>query len=175
MIRKDELFQIGYFAKPHGVKGEVTLHTDYGEVFDQAEDPYLVCEMDGLFVPFFIETLRPKNTSLLLVKFENVNDEWSAKKFSNKTAYCASEMVSQSPVDVRDWASFIGYQLNDRVAGEIGKVVDVDDSTINVLFKIDYQGKELLVPVAGELIVSIDRENRQLMVSFPEGLMDLYR
>ena len=28
MIKSDEVFKIGQFAKPHGIKGEITLMTD---------------------------------------------------------------------------------------------------------------------------------------------------
>ncbi|MDR2918003.1 MAG: ribosome maturation factor RimM [Tannerella sp.] len=175
MIRKEELFQIGYFSKPHGIKGELSLHTDYAEVFDEIEESYLVCEMDGLFVPFFIDTLRSKkNASVVLVKFENVDNELAAKKFSNKAAYCPLEIMRDySPEDAGSWDFFIGYCVADRLMGELGEVTEVDESTINTLFKINYQGKELLVPMAEELIVSVDHENRQLTVSLPEGLIDL--
>lgn len=175
MINKEELFQIGYFAKPHGIKGELSLHTDNAEVLDDVADPYLVCEMEGLFVPFFIETLRSKKSaSVVLVKFENVDNELAAKKFSNKAAYYPLELIKDyPPEDVESWDFYIGYCLEDRLMGELGKVTDVDVSTINTLFKIDYQGKELLVPIADEIIVSTDHENRRLTVSLPEGLIDL--
>lgn len=175
MIKKEELIQIGYFAKPHGIKGELSLHTEYTDVFDDMEDTYLVCEMDGLFVPFFIETLRSKKSaSVVLVKLENVNDELAAKKFSNKTAYCTLEsMGDYLPEEMQSWNSFTGYCLEDRKLGELGEVTDVDESTLNILFKVDYQGKELLVPVADEIILSVDHENRRLLVSLPEGLIDI--
>lgn len=175
MIKKEELFQIGYFAKPHGIKGELSLHTDYAEVFDDAEVLYLVCEMEGLFVPFFIETLRSKkNASVVLVKFENVDNEMAAKKFSNKAVYCPLELIKESlPEDAESWDYYIGYCLEDRLTGELGEVTEVDESTINTLFKINYQGKELLVPIADEIIVSVDNENRRIIVSLPEGLIDL--
>lgn len=52
MIKSDEVFKIGQFAKPHGIKGEITLMTDC-DVFDDTDDPYIICDMDGILVPFF--------------------------------------------------------------------------------------------------------------------------
>ena len=54
MIKKEDVFKIGQFAKPHGIKGEIALVTN-SDVFDDSDDPYIVCEMDGILVPFFIE------------------------------------------------------------------------------------------------------------------------
>ncbi len=60
MIREEEVFKIGQFAKPHGIKGELSLVTN-SDVLEDAEDPYIVCEMDGILVPFFVEDFRYKN------------------------------------------------------------------------------------------------------------------
>ena len=54
MIKKDEVFKIGIFNKPHGVKGEISF-TFTDDIFDRVECEYLVCLLDGIFVPFFIE------------------------------------------------------------------------------------------------------------------------
>ena len=39
--------------------------------------------------------------------------------------------------------------------------------------KIDYKGEELLLPAAEELILSVDHEKKRLIVSIPDGLLDL--
>ncbi len=51
MIKKEDVFKIGQFAKPHGIKGEIALVTN-SDVFDDSDDPYIICEMDGILVPF---------------------------------------------------------------------------------------------------------------------------
>ena len=54
MITREELIRIGRFNKPHGVKGELSF-TFTDDVFDRTECSYIVCEIDGIFVPFFVE------------------------------------------------------------------------------------------------------------------------
>jgi 16S rRNA processing protein RimM len=71
------------------------------------------------------------------------------------------------------WDNFIGYWVEDDTIGEIGEIVNVDESTINVLLQIDYKGEELLLPAAEELILSVDHEKKRLIVSIPDGLLDL--
>ena len=67
MIKKEDVFKIGQFAKPHGIKGEIALVTN-SDVFDDSDDPYIICEMDGILVPFFIEEYRYETDTVILLK-----------------------------------------------------------------------------------------------------------
>ena len=54
MIRKKDVYKIGTVGKAHGLKGEVTIHID-DDVFDRTETEYLILEIDGILVPFFMD------------------------------------------------------------------------------------------------------------------------
>ena len=69
----------------------------------------------------------------------------------------------------------IGFQVIDTKYGEVGSIVSVNDRTAQALFEIINQGKEILIPIIDEFIVSIDRESKILTVQTPDGLLDLYR
>lgn len=173
MIRKEELFKIGRFAKPHGVKGELTLLTDC-DVFDEADDPYVVCEIDGIFVPFFIEEYRYKSNAAMLLKLEGVNREPEAREFVNREVYYPLEKVEgEMPVGEVTWENLIGYTVEDTGCGVLGQVSDVDETTANVLLKIDRDGGELLIPAAEEWMLEVDCAGRRLVVKLPDGLLDL--
>ena len=55
----------------------------------------------------------------------------------------------------------------------VGEIVDVDDSTANVLFRIEVDDKELLVPAVDEFVVDIDTENETIELDVPTELLDL--
>ncbi|MDR1980125.1 MAG: ribosome maturation factor RimM [Tannerellaceae bacterium] len=173
MIKREELFRIGQFVKPHGIKGEIGLMTD-GDVFEESENPYIVCEIDGIFVPFFIEGYRYKTDKILLVKLENVDSEEAVRLFTNRTVYYPEAVVANNgAVSGITWDNFLGYTVFDPVYGRLGEITDVDESTINTLLQIDYKDKELLIPAADELIISADHINKSLNISIPDGLLDL--
>lgn len=173
MIRKEDVFKIGRFAKPHGIKGEIALVTNC-DVFDESDDPYVVCEMDGILVPFFIEEYRYKTDTVMLLKLKNIDDEKAARELSNREVfYPLDEMDGDDLVGEMTWDNFIGYAVMDERHGRIGVITDVDESTLNVLLQIDRDGEELLLPAAEELILSADHENKMLVVSVPDGLLDL--
>lgn len=172
MIKKEDVFKIGLFTKPHGIKGEIGLMTS-SDVFDDSEDLYIVCDMDGILVPFFVEDYRYKTDNVILLKLKNVDDEQAAREFSNREVFYPLDKMEDDLIGDVTWDSFIGYQVIDETLGELGAITDVDESTINVLLQIDHKGKEILLPAAEELILSADHENKTLTVSVPEGLLDL--
>ena len=58
MITPDILTSIGTFFKPHGIKGEISATLDYD--IDPSELRCIVLEIDGIIVPFFVDSRRPK-------------------------------------------------------------------------------------------------------------------
>ena len=158
MITREELIRIGRFNKPHGVKGELSF-TFTDDVFDRTECPYIVCEIDGIFVPFFIEEYRFKSDTTALIKLEDVDNEAGARPFT---------LLDEAPGDY-----FIGFTVIDSEKGELGKIVSIDDSTENVLFEVEYNGRLLLIPAVDEFVCEIDEDDRKLYLNIPDGLLDL--
>ena len=68
---------------------------------------------------------------------------------------------------------FDGFRMEEVHHGALGEVTDVDTSTINTLFVVDYQGEELLVPAQEEFIIDIDQKHKVITVDLPEGLIAL--
>lgn len=173
MITQEELFKIGHFAKPHGIKGELSLMTRC-DVFDESDDPYIVCEMNGILVPFFIESYRYKGASTILVKLEGVDTEADAREFTGKEVFYALDEVDEDTLlgDI-SWDNFVGYRVIDERHGELGPITAVDESTANVLLQIEHNSRDVLLPAVEELIKEADHEARVLRVSVPEGLLEL--
>ena len=82
MIKKEEVFKIGVFNKPHGVKGELSF-TFTDDIFDRADCEYLICLLDGIMVPFFIEEYRFRSDTTALVKLDRIDTAEQARKFTN--------------------------------------------------------------------------------------------
>ena len=172
MIREEELHPIGKLTKPHGVKGEISLVTDY-ELADFSDNcdtaPFIVCNMDGIWTPFFIESYRKKNTTTTFVQFENLSSQESVKILSGKMAYVQSELLP--PADNPPADSPIGYTIVDEQLGTIGQVISVDDSTLNVLLKVSYMNDSILIPAA--LVTSVQQNHQIMKVSLPEGFFSI--
>ncbi|MDR2145006.1 MAG: 16S rRNA processing protein RimM [Tannerella sp.] len=170
MIEKKDLRAVGRFTKPHGVKGEITLVTDF-ELPDSEEDTFIIVELDGVFVPFFMESWRTKNAGSVLVKFENMDSEREVKIFAGKSAYLLASMVEIDDENAVNQRDFTGFSITDSQRQWQGEVIDYDDSTANCLLKVMAEGRELIIPTA--FISRMDAEKRELEVSLPDGLLEI--
>lgn len=177
MITIDQLTEIGKFNAPHGIHGEIAATIDFD--VDLAALHCIVVEMDGIFVPFFINTLRPRNHASLLLTIDGITDEKQASELTNKLIYALSEEFPEDEEEIIDddgffAADLIGFDVKDVDEKLAGKIVDIDDSTENVLFIVDSDDdKRILIPVADEYIEAIDAANRLLTVNLPDGFLDI--
>ena len=171
MIKKDEVYKIGVINKPHGVKGEVSF-TFTDDIFDRVDCDYLILLMDGIFVPFFMEEYRFRSDNAALVKFEDIDTAEKARMFTNVEVYFPVKFAEEQD-EISSWNFFIGFEVNDVNHGNLGKIIDVDDATMNVLFIIEREdGEELMLPAHEEFILDIDRKKKTMKVDIPEGLLD---
>lgn len=173
MIKKEEVYKIGIFNKPHGVKGEISF-TFTDDIFDRVDCDYLVCLLDGIFVPFFIEEYRFRSDTTALVKLEDIDTAEKARMFTNVDVYFPVKYVDDAETDNHlSWDFFVGFRVKDTRHGDLGLITEVDDSTVNTLFVIDYHGEELLVPAQEYFIVKMDNKKKLMTVELPEGLLNI--
>lgn len=165
MITAAELIEAGKTGKTHGVQGEVAC--DFECELDWNQCRYLVFDMDGILVPFFIESVRDKNTSAKLVKFADIDSEADARKLCGKTVYVEKSLAADGERLSLDY--FVGFSVVDGRLGALGTIDAVDDSTANALFAVGEQ----LIPVCEEFIENIDHERKTLHTNLPEGLLSL--
>ncbi|MGI6232660.1 MAG: ribosome maturation factor RimM [Prevotella sp.] len=166
-------YLIGRMGKPHGVKGEICF-TFSDDVFDRLDADYIILEIDGLPVPFFFEEYRFRSDDLALVKLEGIDTEDDARRLTGCGVYFPRSL-SEADTDKASWAELHGFTVVEAGSGrKVGTVVDVDDSTQNILLQVTTpEGSELLLPVNEELLEKIDKRARQLVLVIPEGLLDL--
>ena len=136
---------------------------------------YVVCEIDGILVPFFIEEYRYKTDSVVLLKLENVDDEQAARQLANRDVFYPLAKVDEAERIMEiGWEYLIGFRIIGKEGNEIGRITDVDDSTANVLLQVmDAAGRERLLPVVEAWITSLDDKNRTVVMTLPDGLLDL--
>lgn len=172
MIKVEDVYRIGLINKPHGVHGEL-LFTFDDDIFDRMEADYIICMMDGILVPFFFESYRFRSDSTALIKLEGIDTEQQARRMTNVEVFFPKEHAEELEDNELTWSYFVGFLIKDVNEGEIGKVIDVDDSTINTLFVVDHNDTEVLIPAQEDFIVDLDREKRVITMQIPAGLLDL--
>lgn len=181
MIREDQLTPIGRVLKPHGISGEMSvLFTVEEPIAVVGSIRCMLFDIDGIFVPFFAETVRPRGSESLLIKFDGIDSETIASGFTGKTVFALSDELSEyDEEDEIDPDNLYAGQLAGFAAltydgTPIGTISDIDEQTENVLFVVERPDAEpVFIPVVDEFIAEIDIEARKIYFSLPEGILDL--
>ncbi|MDD3405204.1 MAG: 16S rRNA processing protein RimM [Sphingobacteriia bacterium] len=164
MITPNEIAAVGYVTKTHGIKGELTLVFDANFDFESCD--YFVFDMDGIFVPFFIDEYRFKNDTTAFVTFDGISEECSAREFCGKTIYVKHELLNDDTAVSINY--FVGFSVETN-SEKLGTIDAIDDSTANPLLIIG----DRLIPFNESFIRNIDSQKRILYMNLPEGLLDL--
>lgn len=169
MIRKEEVFKIGRLGKAHGVKGEVSFQFD-DDIFDAVDADYLILELDGILVPFFMEEYRFRSDSVALVKFCDVDTQQRASELTGSDVYFPRELAEEAD-DMPSLSRLVGFSIIEaETKQEVGTIAAIDDQTQNILFELE-DGQ--LLPASDDLITSIDTKLQQITMHIPEGLLDI--
>ena len=177
MITREQLIDIGIFNKTHGVNGELQTSLDV-DCDVLSEVSCVVAEVEGIFVPFFIEALRTKGSQSALLTIDGITTDVEASLLVGKIAYVLKRdyeaLSDEADCDEMPLDFFIGFTLADAAGVPVGKIVDVNDATANVLFEVERPSGDVVnVPAADELVTDIDTEQRVLCMDLPDGLLEL--
>ena len=178
MITSEELVTIGRYTRAHGVQGELSASLDVDvDVLNRFS--CLVSAIDGINVPFFVDQCRSRGARAALLTIDGIDDDRKAATLVGKdiavlkTEYLA--LSDDADCDAMPVEFFKGYTIVDDDSGTaIGTVADVDDTTANVLFIVDRpDGSTARIPAVDDLVVDIDDDSRTIVMTLPDGLLDL--
>jgi 16S rRNA processing protein RimM len=173
-LSRVELVTVARVAKPRGVKGEVAceLLTDFPERFDGLE------ELIALFPGGRRERLTLEGHWLhgdrVVLKLEGFDSpEASAALAGCVLAVPESEAVELEEGEFYDW-QLEGCRVETIEGVQVGTVREVlhTGGEAPVLFILDENGRENLVPLAESICVEIDVDAKLIRVDAPEGLLE---
>jgi 16S rRNA processing protein RimM len=172
-MRAEDCFQLGYVTKPHGLKGEVSifLDTDVPEYYQEMESVFV--QIENKLVPFFIDTIEIRKDRAI-VKFEGVDSLEEAESMRGMGLYLPADQLPTLDDKSFYYHEIEGFTAQDVHHGEIGVINTVYSSGPQDLFSILFNSKEILVPVHDDILVRINRDEKKVVLSLPEGLLDLY-
>ena len=172
-IPKADCEKVGFIRKTHGVFGELVLEFEpHFETSIENADRFFV-ELEGLLVPFFLmeDGFRFKTDSTAIITFDGVDSEKYAKRMTGSSVFLFKTEIIVSPDELTD-SELINYLLIDELLGEMGLIDQVDNYSGNIVFTVNYKGKELLVPFNEDFLLSLDKSNKIIKLRLPEGLLD---
>ncbi|HYG03515.1 MAG TPA: ribosome maturation factor RimM [Chryseosolibacter sp.] len=167
-----QCYKVGYVMKPHGLKGEVTISLDAESPADLESIESLFLEKGNVLVPYFVENISVSGMKAF-VKFEDIDTPEAANYISKSSIYLPKSSRPKSGKGKFYDDEIIGFEVNDEVVGHLGIVNEITQAGPNKLLSVIRDDKEVLIPVNGPFITSINKSKKLVSVSLPDGFLDL--
>jgi len=174
-MTKDDCYQLGHITKTHAVSGELVLYLDVDDAAEYADLESVLLEVKGQLVPYFIESIAIVKASRAIVAFEEIDTIEQAERLIGCGAFLPLDNLEPITDETRFYFhEIVGYQVVDAKAGELGTVRGVYAMNAQDLIAMDYQDKEVLIPINSDIVRTVDRVNQKLIVVLPDGLLAIY-
>ncbi len=174
MPLEERLCTLGTLTRLSGYRGGYMMVSPkpFAEDFEMPGQVFLLIE--GLPVPFFVEEWSFRSDSALLVKFEEPDSDEKAREFLGSPVMAHPAVIAKGADEEPSLEDLKGFTVMDAREGVVGIVADVLYYGENVLFSVDRNGEEILVPVHEDLIEGVDPDQKIIYAILPEGLLELF-
>lgn len=171
-MNKEDCFELGKIDKPKGLNGVMTLSIDSDDPTYYSGLDSILIELKNQLIPHFIERLKIDSRGKGEITLEDVKSIEEAEEFRMAKLYLPLDMLPKRDDEDFYYHEIVSYTVEDEQQGELGTVTTVYSMSANDLIAMDYQDKEVLIPI--NLVVKADHTNKKVLVDLPEGLLELY-
>ena len=170
---KDEFFYLGTLTRPFGLKGELCafFDTDNPERYTQLDALFL--DLDDEKIPYTVEHIAYRGNNQFVIKFDGIGPN-ECREFAQVELYLPLSQLPPLDGNRFYFHEVIGFTVIDERLGEIGTCQDFLEVSNNPIMQVNHNGTEILIPASQQFVTQVDRENRILHVSTPEGLVEIY-
>ena len=171
-MTKEECYQLGRITKPFGIKGQVIFFLDVDDPESYADMDSAFIEVKGNLVPYFFE-IQSINGNKAIVQFDELTPEESLALVGHEL-YLPLDLLPKLTGNQFYFHEVIGYKVVDKEKGDIGIIKSIIEYPAQPLFQIMHGEKEILIPIIDPVIERVDREQKTIFITAPNGLIDLY-
>lgn len=157
--------------------------THEGDLFVRSAEglPFLLEEgMEVVFVPpvlkvprsGVVESIEEKGNDLYQVSFSTIDSIDLSEQLVGH--YCLVKKADlPADYDTNDSFEVIGYTLKDSEGSYIGIVHSVEENPAHPLLVVEYDQHDVRIPLVDELLVSLDEEEKCIVMDLPAGILSL--
>ena len=110
----------------------------------------------------------------VLLSFEESNNRNAAEALIGSTLYFPEDSLPKLEEGRFYYFEVVGYRIVDKRLGELGIVSGFYDGPAQDILAMEYQGKEVLIPITDHFVLTADHSTKQILTSLPEGLLESY-
>lgn len=173
---KDHI-QVGYTRKPFGVNGQLKLKIEPNFLEDVLKAEVLFIEISGQQVPHFVEDFQEAGE--LVVNLEDVESREQAAKLGSRPVFLRPTDIippeeKEIPLEtIEPHLKYLNYYIEEVELGKIGQIVRIEVFPQQEMAFVDYDGREVMIPLHPSFVVQEDPKRRVLVLALPEGMLEI--
>ena len=123
-------------------------------------------------LPYFLKSTRIKSENEIYLQLEGIDVKEKAKPVLQKQVWLTEDDFEKyagktSPI------SLLGYHIINE-DDDLGEILEVIEQPHQLICRINWNNKEVLIPLHEQTIKKIDKKKKEVRVELPEGLLDIY-
>ena len=171
-MKKEDCYYLGKITRTHGLQGNVVLKldTDQPEMYTKLDGIFV--EINGLLTPFFVEKQQWHKTDKI-ISFKNASEAMVGQTVG-KNVFLPLTTLPELKGNQFYYHEVTGFQIVDENGASCGTIKEINDQTAQHYFITQLDGKEILIPVIKDWILSVDRTEKKITMQLPDGLLDVF-
>ena len=174
-VAEQDCLPIGHIHSPFGMKGwvNVVLYNPDTELI-QPDRTLFLQNKKGRVEPTEVLNVIEGNR-FLRVRFSTIEDRNQAEAIGKPVVLARKADLPplDDPLDYY-WFELAGFTVKDTADATLGKITQVNNFGAQDVISVKPESKrEILIPLAEEILISIDRDQKIMVVDPPPGLVDL--
>lgn len=174
-MQHPEHFLLGKILRTHGVKGDVIVFLDVDEPTRYKKMKSVLLELNDELVEYPVTKVNViPNEKTAIIHLSGVEDMNSAELILKTNLFQPISKLPKLKGNDFYFHEIIGFSVTDTLLGELGIIKDVYDLQQHPVGVMLYKEKEVLFPISEQTLQKIDRENKKIFLTLPEGLLEVY-
>jgi len=169
----EDYFYLGKITKQFGIKGELVVYLDTDEPEKYHSLGTVFLDIKGEPIPFFLDDIKIKKKNQIIVLFQDIDNE-SAYSYVGTDLYLPLSMLPKLTGNKFYYHEIKDFAVIDVNKGNIGVCNGVLEYAHQAIMQINNDKGEILIPIADDIIKEVNRENKIIEITTPQGLIELY-
>lgn len=166
----EDKFRVGVIANTHGIRGEVKVYPTTEEPARFKKLKQVLLDTGKEFLELEIASVRFfKN--LVIVKFKGIDTINDIEQYKGMDLYVTRE--NALPLEEGEYylADIIGARVLTEEGEDFGELTDILETGANLVYVVQHEGKEVLLPVIPDCVKNVDVEKQEVVVHIMKGLL----
>ena len=164
--------KIGTIITKHGFNGSLILKISGKYSNNLSIVDFLFIEINKKHIPFKLDSIKTFKNKSYKIKFNEVNDDAYANQLISKSVFIKSNDYPDLKKETNIYSAIINFSAFNNEA-KIGEIININENLPQPVFEINYKSKIVMVPIHEDLIINIDKENKNIFLRIPDGLLDI--